>query len=99
RGFAGAGRAGEGGGLAGAKVGFNFGYTPSFERADDGDWRSRGQRLDIGSGLHGVGAQVRFVQNDDGLRAALPREEKITLDAAEIEIAIESGDDEKHVDV
>ena len=43
--------------------------------------------------------QVRFVQHDDGLRAAFPREREVAFDATKIVILVEGSDEEGGVDV
>ena len=43
--------------------------------------------------------EIGFVQNDHGLGAAFPCDGEIAFDAAQVEILIESGDEQHRVDV
>ena len=42
---------------------------------------------------------IGLVEDDDGCRATGPRDREVALEAAEVEVAVEPGDDERHVDV
>jgi hypothetical protein len=56
--------------------------------------------LGLGQAQRQVGAEIRLVQDDDGLGAALPRGRQVALEAARLEVAFRQRHDEKHhVDV
>ena len=55
--------------------------------------------LDLGLARAGVGAQVGLGQHDDGRGAALPGGGEVALDAAGVEVGIQRGDQEGHVDI
>jgi hypothetical protein len=46
-----------------------------------------------------LGAEIGFVQEDDGTRAALMRQYEIAFEAAGVVVAVESTDDEQEVHV
>ena len=56
-------------------------------------------RLHLGDSAVHVGAEIGLRQQHDRLRAALPAERQVPLDAAEIEVVVEPRDDEHDVDV
>ena len=98
-GLAGAGRPDEGGGLTGfggLRDGFEASTLEGAEREDGNARRmTLGQANDVGD----VSAEIGFVQQDDGTRAALMREDEIALQTAGVVIAIEPTDDEQEVHV
>ena len=68
----------------------------------------RGHRADIDARRDGLGGDplalgvrgdVGLVEQDDRGRAAAPGHREVALEAAEVEVAVEARDDERHVDV
>ena len=68
--------------------------------------RRHGPHLD--AGRHGLGrdpqaihvaGEVRLVEEDDGCRTTAPGHREVALEAAEVEIAVQARDDERHVHV
>src|SRR5579872_1453589 len=66
----------------------------------DGEYRgAAGDLARLRNPRLGIGAEIGFVEQDGGLGAALAREDQIAFQAAQVEIAIESADDEYQVEV
>ena len=94
-----AGRSDEGGGLTGfGGLGNRF-QAPSLEGAERKDGDAGRMTLGEANDVCDVSAEIGFVQKDDGTRAALMREDEITLQTARVVIAIEPADDEEQVHV
>jgi hypothetical protein len=60
---------------------------------------TRRDGLDFGEKRSGLLGEVGLVEGDDGLRAALPDCGEVTLDAAQVQLAVQGGDEEDEVDV
>ena len=102
-GFAYAGRANEGGSLAGCELGGQDVESVIGDGADGNDGGSGTEKLgagDDGFEVEGkLGGKVGFVEQDDGARAAFRGHDQIALDAAGVVVAIEAADDEQDVNV
>ena len=98
-GFADAGGAEQGDGAAFFEPAGKFAEAGASLGADRDDGGVAGDGGDLGGDLVGVVEQVGFVEEDDGLGAALAGDGEEALDAAEVEIGVERGDEEDGVEV
>ena len=84
--------------------------SPVFERADRVDGDARGVALSEANDICEIvictiisscerSAEIGLVQEDDGSRAAVMREDEIAFQAAGVVVAVESTDDEQEVHV
>jgi hypothetical protein len=92
-------RAEEGNRLADGQVGEQRVDALAALRAHHMDRRSRRDRLDLAHHRREVGGEVRLVEDDDRARAAVPGRRQVALDAAQVEVVVEAGDEEDGVDV
>src|SRR5262249_26027783 len=46
-----------------------------------------------------ISADIRLVQDNDRVRAALPSQQQVTLDPPKVEVAVQPVDDEQRVDI
>jgi hypothetical protein len=67
--------------------------------ADDVDGEVAGDEAGLGEAGSGVGAEVRLIKEDDAPRPALADHGQVALEAAEVEVVVQTADDEDDVHV
>ena len=99
RGFTHAGGSDEDHGLSGLQVRMKDFEAGVFQGAEGKHGYTEGDGLDLLEILFGAGAEVGFIEQDDGIGAAVPDLCEVPLDAAGIEVAVQAGDQEHGVDI
>jgi hypothetical protein len=94
-----AGRPQQGDRAAGGEVGAHRLDPVACGCGDRVDGHAEGDRLDLQRAQLPLGAEVGLRQQDDRLRAALPRGREVALEPAQVEVLVQRHDQEDGVDV